>query len=1108
MDVKSNHTPQPEINKLSLIKQDIMTRISDQVGNIHNDPQIPIAMKNISLYLETEEGNVFLDTEFGGIKRASRYNLVIKEYVKYSDLHWVVFIELFNIPDIHNDYVTDLNLENPFAAITKLAIGCSAGQMLLAPKGAGRVIQISSDFEMNKVKIILPELREFMNNMPLNNGYKIDRFDEGVYLLDAPAPLFANDTALYRDSDFVGMWLSFGTLLRYELDNLNVFNIDGTPVGVIDPTMDSVDIKVIKLLSNMAYSYASIVIDKEKLLRSLMEYSKKYVYEVNMQDETRICIDNLLVTLQDKGIFGLLYEDMDIVENFPMISYNPATVSCTEHLGTTLLFKYKNEYIYMVLEEDSMHFLSYAGRMKDYSNEKYGYNVKIMNDMWLSSTRFITQENFILFTGFPNLQHNKVIDIYFDNTMESFSDLDKEFTIDVTEFDEFYTESISAPNTPDHTANVDLIHSYGNNPFALTTGLIVYEFDKFIKKVPWFKLSTNAEPMISSVIDPENKRAYLMVPSIKTNSSHGTKISAIRVYEFINNYIARYMNDPTRLDDWVEEAEYGGFMYEAVFAYFSNGWTILKDSEDKYLCIELKPTRMMYKFSGAVEHLALVESLGIVDLIENMRGAGADAQAISDMYTEQIYKRTSKVVARIQTGLQAIHATFMQEIIKKSSYIVNVLDFESPRFEFDRFKNADNIFINNTPTGPAQNQAFLYEDTFLNVFQGFKDEYLASLDVNIFPVNVYCPYLDKFSIIRTEKIIKLDVESDISNSVVVLKNDTLGISVLGDTLSSDGTITIADETFFMKDAYTSHLEIQFFGIKKILNRDMQLFKITEYTTMSEAVKAAYQEKFTAFNNSICGEMGIDFDTEMQSVLANQNLSSASLELASPIVPGGQPLYVAVSEVKVMTSLDAESFMDAPLGDKGVDLSARITLVDKTRFLGNLQNMVNSDLNNISYALYESGIHKEDDIYNVAIKNIWIPTENIVTDGYTDVTILFKVDSGQIVLSSNTDIIYNAGDTFAITKRIDMDGFISESEDFNRIRMLVNFSIDYYVIIPADNDTVFGTAMELMEQEGAYLVTLGLPVSIGMDRGDYAFVDNNEAMAGGLSGWFDFTKEVI
>ena len=753
-----------------------------------------------------------------------------------------------------------------------------------------------------------------------------------------------------------------------------------------------------------------------------------------------------------------------------------------------------------------MHFLSYAGRINNYSNSKYGYNVKIMNDMWLSKTSFISQENFVLFTGFPNLQHNKVIDVYFDNTTESFSDLDKEFAIDVNEFDAFYDDAVSHPDTLDHTPNVDLIHAYGNNPFALTTGLITYEFDKMIKRVPWFKLATNAEPMISSLLDPLNKRLYLMVPSIKVNSSHTADVSAIRIWEFIHNYVVRYLENPEDLDKWVEEAEYGGFAYTAVFAYYSNGWTILKDSPDKYLCLQANPQRLLYQFSGAIEHLALVESEAIVDMIEAMRDAGGAEDDIQDTYLEQIATRTAKVTARIQTGLQAINSSFTHETIKKSSYIVSVLDHEKPRFEFDRFQGADNIFINNTPTGPVQNQAFLYEDTFVNVFQKFKDEYLASLDVDVLPVNVYCPYLSKYTITRTDGAIKIDVESDVSNSIAVLRNDTLGISVLGDTLSADGTTTIGDEVFTVEEAYDKHVDIQYFGIKSILQRDMSLFKITEYTTMSDAVSAAYLAKFTSYNEGVCGELGIDFDAELSNVMSKHDISSKSLELASPVVPGGQPLYIAVLGTKVMTSLDAESFVDAPLGDKGVEISARITVDDKTRFLGNLQNMINADLNSISYVLHHAGVHNENDLYNLALETVWIKTKTMVEDGFSDVTVLFKVDSGQVVLASDESIIYSTGDTFAVTKRVDLDGFISE--DAERIRILVNFDVDYYVIVPADNDTIFSTAMELMEQEGAYLTTLGLPFSIGMTRGEDVYVDIGEATAGGMSGWFDFTKEIV
>ena len=62
------------------------------------------------------------------------------------------------------------------------------------------------------------------------------------------------------------MWLSFGTLLRYELDNLNVFNIDGTPVGVIDPVIDNNETKIVKLLSNMEEQFEQIEVRIQNLI--------------------------------------------------------------------------------------------------------------------------------------------------------------------------------------------------------------------------------------------------------------------------------------------------------------------------------------------------------------------------------------------------------------------------------------------------------------------------------------------------------------------------------------------------------------------------------------------------------------------------------------------------------------------------------------------------------------------------------------------------------------------------------------------------------------------------------------------------------------------------
>jgi hypothetical protein len=77
MDVRSTHTVQAEGDNLWQIKQDAFFRISDQVGNIHKDDKIPAMMRNISLYLEADPKNSFVETKFRGIYRETRHKIVI-----------------------------------------------------------------------------------------------------------------------------------------------------------------------------------------------------------------------------------------------------------------------------------------------------------------------------------------------------------------------------------------------------------------------------------------------------------------------------------------------------------------------------------------------------------------------------------------------------------------------------------------------------------------------------------------------------------------------------------------------------------------------------------------------------------------------------------------------------------------------------------------------------------------------------------------------------------------------------------------------------------------------------------------------------------------------
>ena len=1103
MDVRANHTEQLKPDGLWKIKQDAFFRIVNQVGNIHTDEAIPPMMKNISLYLDKIPGSTFLPTKFGGIYRNTKYNIAIREYVKFDDLNWVVYINTYNIPEIKDNAVVDFNLENPFAAIDKFAVGSVDGQIMIAPSKAERVIALTDDFESKKIRINLSELRSFMNDAEVRHGYVIDQFNDNAYLIDSPSPLFGKDTVMYRDSDYVGMWISFGTLLKFDLRNLNVFNIDGTKVGAIDLGVFSPQINALKLLTNSAYGYASILFDKKSLLDKVMKYSRKYIYETNMEDETRICVDNIFETLQKKGIFGLLYEEFESVGNYPMMAYDETQVKVIKKLGTVLKFKYKNEYIYMMLDvsNNKMYFVSYAGRISDYYNKKYNYNVKIMNDLWLTKVNDINPEGFILFTGFPNLQHNKVLDIYFDSTAESFSDLDKNFTIDVNEFDGFYKDSAAHPKKNSYKRNIDLLHAYGNNPIPLVTGLISYELYKKVRQVQYYDLNTSAEPMVSTTIDPLKKSAYLMVPSLKTNSLRSKSVSPVRISAFLTNYMARWFDHPKEVNKWVEESEAGSYLYQVIMAYFSNGWTIIKTDKDTYEVVRLNPVRLQYRYNGAIEHLCIKEAKNLqkiaAKLVDNVGVSKAKEKIL-----KMIKDKTIELSAQIEAQIKAISMTFTQEIMEKNNQIVSVVDADTPRFEFKRFLDADNIYVNNEPTGPIMNHALLFEDTFDDIYQKMKSEYFDDMGADILPAEAYCPYIRTSSVAKSDDVTHIKVVADVSNSIEVLQNETIGLSVLGDIISHDAKITIAGTEFSIEDAYEKALKLYYYGVRTINSEELNIFQIDTVTKMSDAARDAYVKEFKSFSEKVSRETGLNYDDIKEKVYAQNGIENKPITLEAPEVPAGQTLYIANRENKIMVSIDGVSFMDAPLGGNGIELSARVTVNDKVRFLSMLRTMINSDVNSITYPLTYTGAHNTHDIYSVGVKDIWIHHKDVLTKGTVRVIAKLYVDNGQVVLDENHDLIYSQGDEFIIDKEVDIDGFISEDED--RIKILVNMSTVYYTNFPYSNFN-YDTAEELMMQDNTYKVTLGLPISLSIVKGDFIFVDKDDAQKHGVNGWFDFTK---
>jgi len=1106
MDVMSRHTRQFEPDSLYELKQEAFFRILDQVNDLHADDSIAPALKNISLYLGKDESSTYSETEFAGIYRSTSASVSIKEYFKYDDSNWIVFVHVGTIPETNGDAVVDLNIENPFASITEFAIGMADGVNIIAPRGSERVISMQSDLLTKYIKVSFSKLNAHMAEKQPTNGYKVDQFNDGVYLLDSPAPLFGKDTVEYRDSDYVGLWISFGTLLKFDLTNLNVFNIDGVKVGAVDINTKAKDINILKMATNVAYGYATILFSKEELLRQLMLFSKKYVYQTNMQDETRICVDNILETLQEKGVLGLLYEDFDVIESYPMIAYDEHEVRVIRHLGNALRFKYKNEYIYMVLDlqANKMYFMSYAGRILTYNNEKYGYNIKVKPDMMLSKVNDITPERFVLFTGFPNLQHNKVLDFYFDNTQESFSSLDKSFAIDVKEFDGFYEEHIQQPSEYSYRKRTDLIESYGNNLMPLATGMLSYRFLERRKYTNYYALDAQSEPVFGTLIDVEDKVLYMMHPMLATQALDMKSLSPVRIREFLQNYFARYLQTGTEdTTKWVEEVEYGGYMYSFVAAFYSNGWYIVKDSSDKYKVLQTTPTKIQYRYEGDIAPLCLSKAKEIMQQVEVMIENGETSNRVNEFIRDEIANKENEISAELSARIRQIESGYYSRIMTKSTRSAYVVNPDSPRFEFNKFEGSDDIYVNNPPTGEVCNHALLYEDTLSTIFQQYRDVLAERFGLSLMSGIAVSPFIRSMNVRDVGGRLYIDVKSDVAASVPIVYSRELGLKSAFEMFGKKGVIEVGGQTFVPEDAYDVFADAVYLGEKDIDGETLSNFRVLLSLKMSKELENAYENGFINARKEMASQFGVDYDEIKQKAIEKYADTDSFGTLELPKIPAATPVFVAYSDSKIMVSIDGITYFNAPVGTNGIELTNSMWISSKRAFISSLQAIVNAGKNHGEFVLEPTDEHDKEDLFTVGVDSITIDYSNFVEQSNVSVVCKMTVDNGDIVLADNLDILYKEGDSFVVEKTVDVDGFTRIDDD--TVCILVNIPVEYYVPVNK-SDYQYSFAEELLNDETTYLAKLNIPVFASVKYGKYAFVDKQEAIDAGIVGWFDFEED--
>lgn len=1104
MFLKNNHTPVPGYNTLSEEKQKFFLSIYNTFDSLKSDDNIPVALKNISLYLSKDYNELYEKTSFGGIYATSLFNVFVKEYVKFDDENWVVYVIIQNKPEYGSDAIVDINQENVFASINKYAIGMVDGVFMIAPENTERVIAIDSDFKNNKIMIVRSELIDFIYKLPVSSGYKIDNLETSAFLIDSPSPLFDKDTVNYRDGEYVGTWISFGTLLKFDLTNLNVFNIDGTKVGAIDSDSDSKEISCLKMLSNTAYGYATMIFSKEKLLSEIMKFSKRYIYEVNMEDETRICVDNLLENLQNKGIFGLLYDDYDIVSNYPMVAYDEKTSETHRKLSTAMRFNYKNEEIVVVLDfqNNRMYFETYAGRTSVFSNSKYNYDVKIRNDLKLSKTSYISKDNFILFTGFGNLKHNKVLDFYFDNTTESFSSLDKSFGIEVSEFDGFYKDEIRNPSENFYNNRNDFVFAYGANKFPLISGLLSYE-EYFVRpNVKEYRLVTSSEPTISTIFDAENKQLLLMHPSVRTNSLFSWDDSDLKIYEFFNNYVARWENGDD-VEDWVDEAIAGSYVYKSVGRFYTNGWAF-KKVDGKYECVKTSPIRLQTSIVGSVDAYCEKKAKELIDYL----GSAIESMSRNDYVKardKEIAKKTKEVEDNVKTQIKSTKNLFMSRVIQKTSTSPLIIDSEYDRFEFESFEGSDNIYINNSPESQIQNHAFMFEDTYMSLMNKYKNIVKDFLGIGDNQDVVYSDYFSPNHISVNDKKIIIEIANDASSSFAMYSSKVLGLAMTDGTVTRDRKVLIGNTRMEYNEAYNFRVELFNIGPKNIDDIEMSMFEVRVFRKYSEKAKEAIESEFKGMYEKYKEEdSGIPtYDDAMQDAQKQLGVD-LDIKASIPEMDAIKPMYICVSGSKIMSSLDGVSFVDMSHIEDGDELSSSLIMFDKNAFLSELETVKQYNKKKTFFDLHIEEDLKKRDSFTVGVDTIVIDTSRLLETGKVIVAAKMYVDSGQIVLGENDrEFLFNAGDEFSIEKEIDIDGVDEVGEN---IEFLVNFNIRYY-IGNITGETNYGNKDEMLLNESTIDVRLNIPMFVSIRKPyDYVFIDKDSAIDNGLKGWINFTEE--
>ena len=346
------------------------------------------------------------------------------------------------------------------------------------------------------------------------NTYKVNNYNNKMFIVDAPSQMFAKDSIVYKDNNFIGIWLSFGTFIKYDIINFSNLNIDGDELSIIDNKLTTQN-KFKKIMENKSAGLGSVIVDTEELLHYLLKESQKITFSLNKMKYDKICVDDILYNLQNKGMLGITYETVKSIKEMYIPVFDYTTGKIKDIVGNSICFIDKDEYFWMIMPENdnSIYFMSYKGQKIDVKSLDTKINISIFNNPVLTKTNKINKDNFLLFGGFSNLEDNAVVDFYFNDKASFSTSKNKKFSIDVNNFNDYYYSATESPNSL-FLEDKTLFKIYGNNKYHLITGLLMGQKNKSTKKIV---TTLNPNVNFRTITDIDNKDVYINCKTMENN---------------------------------------------------------------------------------------------------------------------------------------------------------------------------------------------------------------------------------------------------------------------------------------------------------------------------------------------------------------------------------------------------------------------------------------------------------------------------------------------------------------------------------------------------------------------------------------------------------------